>query len=172
MDDLVNAISQLTKIPSRIECYDISNIFGKQATGSMVVAINGRLEKREYRRFKVKLKDSPDDYEMIREVLSRRFKREKSKSNTLKKWGRPDLVVIDGGKGQVSAATCVMEKYSLDIPVIGLAKRFETIVCADASETNLSRQSEGLKLLQRLRDEAHRFAKAYHLQLRLKNIRN
>lgn len=171
LDSLVENIPYLTKMPGRIECYDISNLFGKDATGSMVVATDGRLDKSEYRRFRIRFKHTPDDYEMMREVLRRRFRREKSKSKTLKKWGMPDLLVMDGGKGQVSAALEVLDEMKLDIPVIGLAKRYETIILKDNSEIDLDKGNHGLRLLQRLRDEAHRFAKKYHLQLRLRKIK-
>lgn len=171
LDELVSNIPNLGKIPKRIECYDISNLFGKDATGAMVVAINGRVDKRESRRFRIRFKHTPDDYEMMREVLRRRFKREKSKNKNLKKWGLPDLLVVDGGKGQVSAVLEVIDEYKLDIVVVGLSKRYETVVLADFSEVTLPRSNQGLRLLQKLRDEAHRFAKRYHRQLRLRRIR-
>jgi len=101
---------------------------------------------------------------MLQEVLERRLKRD---------WELPDLLVIDGGKGQVSAIASVLEELKLDIPLIGLAKRFETIIytdCKDFFEINLDRDNDGLKLLQRLRDEAHRFSRKYHHHLRLKNL--
>jgi excinuclease ABC subunit C len=171
LDELVSNITDLKKNPGRIECYDISNLFGKDATGSMVVATDGRINKSEYRKFRIKFKKTPDDYEMMREVLRRRFKREKSKNKNLKKWGTPDLIVLDGGKGQVSAALDVLREYDLDIAVVGLAKRYETLVLSDHSEVSLPSGSQGLRLLQKLRDEAHRFAKKYHLQLRLRKIK-
>ena len=170
LDELVANIPELKRLPSRIECYDISNLFGKDATGSMVVATDGRIDKSEYRKFRIKFKETPDDFEMIREVLRRRFAREKLESKNMKKWGTPDLIVIDGGKGQVSAAVEVLQKLGLSIPIIGLAKRLETIVLSGLSEVSLSKDNAGLKLLQRLRDEAHRFAKKYHMQLRLRKI--
>ena len=170
LDELVANIPALKKLPARIECYDISNLFGKDATGSMVVATDGRVDKSEYRRFRIRFKETPDDFEMIREVLRRRFKREKLENKNVKRWGRPDLLVIDGGKGQVSAAAEVLGELGLNIPVIGLAKRLETIVLPDFSEVSLAKDNAGLKLLQRLRDEAHRFAKKYHMQLRLRKI--
>ena len=171
LDALVENIPYLKKIPERVECYDISNLFDKDATGSMVVATNGRLDKSEYRRFRIRFKHTPDDYEMMREVLRRRFKREKSKNKNLKRWGMPDLLVMDGGKGQVSAALEVLTEMKLEIPVVGLAKRFETIILEDNGEVSLQKNNPGLLLLQRLRDEAHRFAKKYHLQLRLRKIK-
>lgn len=174
LDELVKHVSVLNEFPSRIECYDISNISGKEGVGSMVAALDGRIVNSEYKRFRIKFKDKPDDFEMIREVLRRRFAREKSDSDN--KWPRPDLVVIDGGKGQVSAALDVLEELNIEIAVIGLAKRFETIVYCEREnsrvfkEVTLERTNEGLKLLQRLRDEAHRFAQKYHHQLRLRKL--
>jgi len=162
LDDLVQVVPDLKEVPRRIECYDISNISGREATGSMVVAVDGRIEKKEYRKFRIKLKATPDDFDMMREVLGRRFKR--------KGWDMPDLIVLDGGKGQVSAVREVLEGYEIEIPLIGLAKKMETVVLSDFSEVVLERGSEGLKLLQRLRDEAHRFAKDYHMKLRLKKL--
>ncbi|MEK7595189.1 MAG: excinuclease ABC subunit UvrC [Patescibacteria group bacterium] len=162
---LVRIIPSLTQKPRRIECYDISNISGTMATASMTVAINGRPVKENYRRFKIKSKATPDDFEMLREVMARRLDRTD--------WEKADLVVIDGGKGQVSAVLKVMEVKNVSVPVIGLAKRFETIVFKDAGkfyEVNLASRSEALKLLQVLRDEAHRFAKKYHHLLQLKNL--
>jgi excinuclease ABC subunit C len=171
LDQLTEAIPYLKNSPNRIECYDISTSSGKESTGSMVVATDGRLDNKQYRRFKIKTKETPDDYEMMREVLRRRFKREKSEAKNLKKWGYPDLLVMDGGKGQVSAALEVLKDLNLDIPVIGLAKRFETIVLRDFEEVLLDKNNEGLKLLQRLRDEAHRFANSYRMKLRLEKLK-
>lgn len=152
--------------PNRIECYDISNISGKEAVGSMVVAIEGQLKNSEYRKFKIKRKNIPDDFAMMNEVLHRRLRND---------WDMPDLILVDGGKGQVTAALKALDKENLDIPVIGLAKKLETIVYFDGEqfcELNLQKENEGLKVLQRLRDEAHRFAQDYHHKLRLKKIKS
>lgn len=165
LTELVKNIPILTTLPNRIECYDISNLSGKEAVGSMVVAIDGRIANKEYRRFKIKLKSDPDDFGMIREVIKRRLKRIE--------WEYPDLFVIDGGKGQVSAAKEVLKELNVNIPVVGLAKRFELIVYEKDGhffEIELERNNEGLKLLQRLRDEAHRFAQRYHHLLRAKRL--
>lgn len=173
LDELLVNIEILDRLPKRIECYDISNISGKESTGSMVVSIDGRLKNSEYRRFKIKLKNEPDDFEMMYEVLKRRFKREKSKSKG--RWGIPDLVVVDGGKGQVSAAIEALGELSIKVPVVGLAKKEELIVYMESGkfkEIMLSRDNEGLKLLQRLRDEAHRFARKYHHHLRMKKLKS
>jgi len=143
----------------RIECYDISNTSGNLSTGSMVVFINGEKEKSLYRRFKIKIK-GPNDYKMIKEVLERRFNH--------KEWEFPDLVMVDGGKGQVSSAFDVLAKLKIGIPVIGLAKRNEEIITSDFQKIILPRDSKALHLIMRIRDEAHRFAIAYHKKLRSK----
>ena len=158
---------------SRIECYDISNIGGKEATGSMVVATDGQIDKSQYRRFRIRFKTTPDDVAMHREMLTRRLKHTE--------WPMPDLIVIDGGVGQVYAAMRVVEKHELTIPIIGLAKRLEEIIVprlildqgstlTKTSVIRLPRHHRALKLLQRLRDEAHRFALAYHRKLRRKSL--
>ncbi|MEZ6255787.1 MAG: excinuclease ABC subunit UvrC [Patescibacteria group bacterium] len=173
LEELVNNIPNLNDLPNRIECYDISNISGTDAVGSMVVATGGRLDKSSYRRFKINSKNTPDDFGMLREVLTRRLNRELTTSSNVKKWGFPDLLVIDGGKGQVSTVKSVLDELHLEIPLIGLAKRYETIVYFEQEELCelvLSKRNAGLKLLQKLRDEAHRFAQAYHHKLRLQRI--
>ncbi len=154
----------------RIECYDISNISGKEAVGAMTVAIHGRVDNSKYRKFKIKMKNEPNDFGMLQEVLRRRLIRGIGSEVG---WELPELLVIDGGKGQISAISDVLKEMELQIPLIGLAKKFETIVFItgdDFTEIVLERSNEGLKLLQRLRDEAHRFGQKYHHQLRLKKI--
>ena len=155
---------------NRIECYDISNISGKNATGSMVVFTDGDTNKNEYRRFKIKFKKTPDDFEMMREVLRRRIKRTD--------WEMPNLMVIDGGRGQVSAVLQVFTETNFKVPVIGLAKREETIIIpiriasgVDFIEVKLPNSTPGINLLRRIRDEAHRFAITYHRLLRKKALR-
>lgn len=156
---------------NRIECYDISNLSGREATGSMVVFINGDAAKKYYRRFKIRFKQTPDDYTMIKETLSRRLKHSE--------WELPNLVVIDGGKGQVSSALEILAKNNVNVPVIGLAKREETIVMpvknfnrTEFLEVKLPKSTPGVNLLRRLRDEAHRFAITYHRLLRKKQAFN
>ena len=163
LKSLMEGVSIIKKLPGRIECYDISNISGKDAVASMVVATDGRIDKNEYRRFKMRSAGKSDDFEMIRETIRRRVKN---------KWPFPDLIVIDGGKGQVSGAMNVLKAENIDIPVIGIAKRLETTIYFDSEFRNvvLPRENEGLKLIQRLRDEAHRFAQKYHHLLRLKSL--
>lgn len=143
---------------NRIECYDISNTFGKNPTGSMVVLTNGEIDKSQYRKFSIKTQ-GPNDFAMMEEMLSRRFKND---------WQLPDLLIVDGGKGQITAAKKILVNYSLNIPLIGLAKREETIITSDFKEIRLPKDSKALQIVMRLRDEAHRFAITYHKKLRSK----
>jgi excinuclease ABC subunit C len=169
LDNLLKYFPLLKEYPERIECYDISNTSGKEATASMTVAINGRLTSREYRRFKIKFKDSPDDFEMMREVLRRRFKRSLIDDS----WKLPNLIVLDGGKGQLSAGTSVLKEMGIDVAMISIAKKEEILIYSrgdDFFEVKLPKTDESLKLIQRLRDEAHRFAKKYHHELRIKKL--
>lgn len=148
-------VNKLTKI----ECYDISNLQGKFATGSLIAFIDGEKKSSLYRRFRIRLSNGkPNDFAMMSEVIKRRF--------THKEWSFPDLLIVDGGKGQVSTAVSTLKQIGLHIPVIGLAKRLETIVTSDLQEVSLPRDSKALHLLMRIRDEAHRFAITYHKKLR------
>lgn len=156
---------------NRIECYDISNIQGTYAVGSMIVFNNGEKETSSYRKFRVRLKNKPDDFAMIKEILGRRFKHQE--------WNLPDLIIIDGGKGQVSSAMSVLQNLNLKIPLIGLAKKEETIIIPKTRNTKLEfievllpKDSKALHLIMRIRDEAHRFAITYHRKLRSKAITN
>ncbi|KAF0154547.1 MAG: excinuclease ABC subunit C [Syntrophaceae bacterium] len=169
----------LTKMPRRIECYDISNISGKNAVGSMVVFQDGESDKSGYRRFRIKAMDEPDDYGMMREVLTRRF----TGSDPL-----PDLVVVDGGKGQLNVALSVFCELKIKMDVVGLAKEERPYLTAKnklrgkaakaedrvylprrKDAVYLSSRPAALSLLQRVRDEAHRFALRYHHKLKQKN---
>jgi excinuclease ABC subunit C len=152
-----------------MECYDISNIRGTFAVGSMVVFENGRPKPSAYRRFKIKTVDSIDDYAMMQEVLRRRFKRVKAQDAT--SWAViPDLVLIDGGRGHLTSAQEVMRELEIDsITLAALAKENEEIFLPGvAGSLILPRDSQALYLLQRIRDEAHRFALSYHLHVRRK----
>jgi excinuclease ABC subunit C len=152
----------LPRLPARIEGYDISDIQGAAAVGSMVVFEEGKPKPSHYRRFKIKTVSGVDDYAMLGEVLKRRFKRGGQASGS---WATmPDLVLIDGGKGQLNAARTAMKEMGADsIPAAGLAKENEEIFIPGSSKPIiLPRSSPGLQLLQRLRDEAHRFALGYH----------
>lgn len=168
------------KYPVRIECYDVSHLSGKNATSSMVTFVNGEPEKTFYRHFKIKSKNSRDDYAMLRETLIRRIKH-------FTDWGRPDLIIIDGGKGQVGAARIVLKEFNVHIPVIGLAKRLEEVVIprlhlggvnvkeildAGFIVFRLPTGSPALSLLQRIRDEAHRFVRRLHFKLRLQSFKS
>lgn len=145
---------------TRIECFDISNFSGKAATGSMVVFINAEKYSSLYRRFKIIKSGKPNDTAMIKEVIGRRLKHVD--------WDIPDLIVIDGGKGQISAAASAMAKTKYSIPIIGLAKKEETIITRDFQFIKLPKSSPALQLVMRIRDEAHRFAITYHKKLRSK----
>ena len=167
----------LDEAPTRIEGYDISNIQGTAATGSMVVFVKGMTRKSDYRRFRIRTVEGADDYAMMQEVLRRRFKRAiEGKTEAEAKSGDvwtilPDLIIIDGGKGQLNAALEVLEEHGLkdEVAAIGLAKKQEEIFLPGRSNPIvLPRDSQGLYLLQRVRDEAHRFAIGYHRQLRAK----
>ncbi len=153
----------LPATPSRIEAFDISNIQGSVAVGSMVTFVDGRPLKSGYRHFRIRTVEGPDDFAMMREVLLRRLDRLKDGKSR-----RPDLILIDGGKGQVSAVMKAMRTSGLSpISVIGLAKRNEEIFVPGGKDPIvLSRRSPVLKLLQKARDEAHRFAVEYHRKLR------
>ena len=162
---------ELPRKPARMEGYDISNIQGKDAVGSMVVFEEGKPKTAYYRRFRIKTVAGADDYAMLREVLRRRFRRADGKSGDVTaddSWARvPDLVLIDGGKGQLNAARDVMADLGIaHIPVASLAKEHEELfIPRKAKPVVMSGSSAGLRLLQRLRDEAHRFALGYHHRL-------
>ena len=172
LEDLAEALDQPTA-PLRIECYDICNFGGGQSVGSMVVFEDGRPRTGEYRRFRIKTVTGSNDFASHQEVLRRRFVRAKSGdegSEEELRWRLPDLVVIDGGKGQLSAAKEVLDELGYhDLAVVGLAKEREEIFLPERDEpVLLSTTSPALYLMQRLRDEAHRFAITYHRALRAK----
>lgn len=153
---------RLARLPERIECFDNSHFHGTDYVSSMVCFVAGKPKKSDYRKFRLTSVAGSDDYGAMQEVLRRRYSGSLSKDLPL-----PDLVVVDGGKGQVNAAFAVLDGAGLDIPVIGLAKRLEEIFMPHARDPfNLPKTSPALKLLQRLRDEAHRFAVTYHRKLR------
>jgi excinuclease ABC subunit C len=157
----------IAKIPKRIEAYDISNISGQNAVGSMVVFENGTPKKSAYRRYKIET-EGPDDYAMMKEMLTRRFTSLINNQDS-----EPDLVLVDGGKGQLNIAIEVFHSLNINYPVIGLAKEFEHVFIPQTpSPLILPRNSEALLLLQRIRDEAHRFAITYHKKLRSKEFKS
>ncbi|MBP9686197.1 MAG: excinuclease ABC subunit C [Candidatus Doudnabacteria bacterium] len=190
---------KLEKLPRRIECYDMSNTQGTNPVGSMVVFVDGKPAKSEYRKFKIRSKETPDDFAMMRETLARRLARISNaqlpiSNASVQSWPTPDLIVIDGGKGQLSAAMeaqgeVLNAKYEmqnentnalhsalsiqhstfLPVPMIGLAKRIEEIFTPNNPKPIiLSHDEPALQLLQRLRDEAHRFGITFHRSLRSK----
>ncbi|HZQ36980.1 MAG TPA: excinuclease ABC subunit UvrC [Dehalococcoidia bacterium] len=177
LDELRDELD-LPRMPHRIECYDISHTQGTNQVASMVVFVDGHPRPGEYRRFKIKHGDGNNDVESMAEVLRRRFKRavaareaegEAAAENA--KWAElPDLLLIDGGKPQLGAALDVLRDLGLgDVPAAGLAKENEELFVSDASEpTILPRTSQALYLVQRIRDEAHRFAITFHRQVRQK----
>ena len=156
----------LHKIPFMIDCLDIACLAGRDSTGSAVVFKNGLPFKALYRRYRIKTVFNIDDFAMMAEVVRRRYSRMKEEGTPL-----PDLLVVDGGAGQVSAAKNELDKLGLNIPLIGLAKKNEEIYFYGKSALLiLPRTSPALHLLQRLRDEAHRFTHNYHLLLRRKRL--
>ncbi len=159
-------ILELKKYPRRIECFDISNIQGKDAVASMSVALEGKLSKKNYRKFKIMLKDTPDDFAMMEEVLERRYSK-------LEEVELPDLILVDGGLGQLGSAGKVLKKLKKEkfLDIISIAKREEEIFKLGESIPYIFDESaESLKILQRLRDEAHRFGVSYHRKLRSKRV--
>ena len=182
----LSELLQLPKAPRRIEGYDISHMSGTDVVASMVVFTNGVADKSQYRKFKSRIPGN-DDFEHMREVMRRRF----SEAN-IKKWGKPDFLLIDGGKGQLRAALSVLEEKDIRIPAVGIAKKYEEIVIkkdwdavqidstvakklrafiretADFQVVDVPNTSHVVKLLQRIRDESHRFAVSYHSNLKVK----
>jgi excinuclease ABC subunit C len=152
----------------RVECYDISNIQGKYPVSSMVVFKDGEMSKSNYRKFKIKADDMPNDPLMMYETLTRRLSN-KSQDKSFSEI--PDLIVVDGGKTQVSAGSEALKKLGLNIPLIGLAKRYEEIYLPNIKEPIRLRQTDqSLLVLRQIRDEAHRFAITFHRQIRSKGM--
>jgi len=150
---------------TRIECFDISNLYGENAVGSMTVLVGGKPEKKEYRKFRIKTVRGISDVAMMREVLTRRLKHTE--------WAYPDVLLVDGGKPQVEAARGVLEEFNMTIPLAGLAKREEELIIPTGSGFKVLRlplSGKGIKVVMRIRDEAHRFAITYHRLLRAKEF--
>lgn len=180
VDAALKGLSEILQLKNlrRIECYDISNFAGGDSVSSMVVFTDGLPDSRQYRHFKMRTK-GPNDFAMMKETLQRRFN-ERNKS-----WPKPDLIIIDGGKGQLSSAKEALKEAGINVLAVGLAKRYETIVLdiEDISETeglrkegryymiNFDSDSPILHLIQRIRDEAHRFAVSYHTNVRAKRVK-
>jgi excinuclease ABC subunit C len=188
LEELQEALN-LVAPPQRIECYDISNTQGTNSVGAMVVFEAGRPKSSEYRRFKIKTVEGPNDFASHQEMLRRRFRKQSSSINASEialeynedenalqieqemplqhEWAIPDLIIIDGGKGQLSAAMEVLQELHIDIPTVGLAKENEEIFIPGSPDPIiLPRSSQGLYMVQRIRDEAHRFGITYHRKLR------
>lgn len=167
----VHAIEEMLGISDvhRMEAYDISNISGVQSVGSMVVFYDGMPRKNDYRKFRIKTVTGPDDYASMKEVLTRRFTHEKA-DNSFNLY--PDLIMMDGGKGQVHIALDVLEELKINIPVCGMVKDDNHRTRAlwyNGREVDIDRRSEEFKLITRIQDEAHRFAITFHRDLRSKN---
>lgn len=167
----LQAALELKAAPDVIECFDISNISGTHAVASMVVAVDGMPARQRYRRFRIKTVEGSDDPRMMAEVIRRRYTRVLGENQP-----RPGLALVDGGFTQLSAARAELRALGLgDLPSAGLAKKYEEIYCSDdpaAQPIRLPRDSAALKMIQQLRDEAHRFALTYHRALRNRLIRD
>lgn len=169
----------LERPPQRIEAYDVSHIQGTLATGSMVVFHDGKMKRSAYRKFKMVIAGKPDDYAMMREMLLRRFRRAQTDKT---EWPLPDLVIVDGGKGQLNVGSAVLQEQKILVPIAALAKQEEELFLPGSRPqavgsrdgsfrlVRLERTSPALFLLQRLRDEAHRFTLGYHQLLRKKRL--
>lgn len=176
--------SQITKrekgidVFGRIEGYDVSNISGASPTGSMVVFENGKPNKKEYRKFRIKTWTTPNDVAMMKEVITRRLQHTKSETRNSKfktdKWQLPNLIIIDGGWGQINAVSEVLAEQKIRIPIVGIAKGFDRKqdrLIYNKENLELGRIAEQYKnLFLQIRDEAHRFAKSYHRTLRKKKM--
>jgi excinuclease ABC subunit C len=156
---------RLNIVPRKIECFDISNLQGTDTVASMVVFVDGKPKKSLYRKFIINSVDGPDDFASMREVISRRYSRLKKENEPL-----PDLIMVDGGKGQLSSAVEILNELGFkSYNIIGLAKRLEEIFHPGDSEAQtIPKTSSSLKILQHLRDEAHRFAITFHRERRSK----
>ncbi|OIO38346.1 MAG: hypothetical protein AUJ75_03015 [Candidatus Omnitrophica bacterium CG1_02_49_10] len=153
----------MAKAPQAIEAFDVSNIMGKFAVGSMIYFYKGKPKKSAYKRFRIKTVGLIDDYAMIREIVRRRYTRVLKEKRNL-----PDLILIDGGKGHLESALEELDKLDIHVPVVSIAKEFERLYAKNKPFIILPQDSKALNLLKRIRDEAHRFAIAYHKSLRRK----
>ncbi len=165
LEDLKNLL-RLTKLPERIEAFDISDIYGKEASGSMVSFYRGIADKNNYRRFRIKTVETIDDYKMLSEVVTRRYSRLIEEKVPL-----PDLILIDGGRSHLLTAQKTLKEVGIHIPLVSIAKEQENIYTkGKASPIKLSSDTPALNLIRRVRDEAHRFAVSYHHILRRKKV--
>lgn len=160
LNDLETLLSKYILLTGlrRIECFDIAHLMGQNPTASMVVFINGMQENSLYRKFKIRQLKGNSDVDSMKEVGVRRI-------NHIEDWGRPDLIIVDGGKTQLNVFKSIFDKFN--VPVVGLAKRFETLILKTNNDKYVEKRLSGntLRLLQRIRNEAHRFARTYHHQL-------
>jgi len=165
LEDLKNKLG-LDKLPERIEGFDLSNISGKQAVGSMVSFYRGNPDKNNYRRFRIKEFTGIDDYKMLAEVVRRRYSRLIKEKTAL-----PDLLLIDGGKGHLLTALRQINELGLSLPLVSIAKKEELVYSSTKKRPlRFSSDTPALNLIRRVRDEAHRFALGYHLLLRRKEM--
>ncbi len=158
---------QLKVPPRRIEAFDISHLGGTNTVASLVCFIDAKAKKSEYRKFKIKTVDGIDDFASMREIVFRRYKRVKDEGA-----GLPDLILVDGGKGQLSMAVSALRELGLDyLPIVGLAKKLEEVfIPGNSNPQSIHKQSSGLILLRRIRDEAHRFAITFQREKRKASI--
>jgi len=169
-------VLNLSKTPNRIEGYDISNIFGEEAVGSMVVFEEGEANKKEYKKFKIRVSEKEGDIGMLKEVLERRIARSMLETNA---WPLPDLIIIDGGKAQLNLVLKILKKNKLETPAISISKgsglrsagaRDKLFFPGEKNPLELSLSSPAMHLIKRVRDESHRFAIKYHRELRTKKL--
>lgn len=164
MVNIQNEIKNLPSVIKRIECYDVSNLFGKEATASMVVFTDGLPDKKEYKRFRIKRVKQISDTEMLSEVLKRRLARTD--------WPLPDMLVVDGGRPQLMTAFKILHNFKINLPLLAIAKNPDRIIVLNNGfrAVRLSENSPFFNLIKHIRDESHRFAKKYHLFLRKKKM--
>lgn len=168
LSELADALA-LDRIPRRIECFDVSNLHGTNAVASMVVFEHGKPKKSDYRRFQIKQVEGPNDFAMMQEAIRRRYRRALDTEQTEAWQTMPDLIIVDGGKGQLSAALSALQELGLNLPIAALAKEHEELFLPDRPDAVvLPRDSQALFLVQRIRDEAHRFAVTFHRKRRAK----
>ena len=165
----LQTLLNLKKYPRRMECYDISNVSGVDKVGSMVVFIDGEADRSSYRRFKIRTVEGANDFASLQEVLQRRLAKIGTKEE--ERFEKPDLIIIDGGKGQLSAVEEIFTRMNIsDIELVSLAKREEEVYTLYSEvSVKISHRDYSLKMLQRIRDEAHRFAITYFRNLHSKN---
>ncbi|MDP7264002.1 MAG: excinuclease ABC subunit UvrC, partial [Candidatus Thermoplasmatota archaeon] len=163
----LRSILSLETVPERIEGIDISDISGDWAVGSLVSFYQGKPDKRNYRKYRIKAVEGINDYAMIREVVRRRYSRLVNEGGEL-----PNIILIDGGKGHLSSAVEELERLFIDVPVISIAKKREEIFVPECGDPlDIEPKSEGMNLIKQIRDEAHRFAVDYHRKLRRKGLK-